>query len=66
MFFESKVKPSKCVVVGEPGAGQGDGRTPEAGGAPKAHAGNPPTPETKAGALKADPGGLIVRLNLHL
>lgn len=60
MYFESKVKWSTCLVAGEPGADHGDGRPPEAGGAPKAHAGNAPTPETEAGDLKADPGGLTV------
>lgn len=44
------------MVAGEPGADQGDGQAREAGGAPKAHAGNTPTPETEAGDLEADPG----------
>lgn len=67
MHFENGVKWSNCLVVGAPGADQGDGQIPEPGGAPEAHAGNAPTPETEAGALEADPGGLMLVLtaNLH-
>lgn len=64
LYFENKVKWFKCVVAGEPGANPGDGRAPEIGGAPKAHAGRAPTLETEAGDLRADPGGLIFKTAL--
>lgn len=47
--------PDHVHDTGEPGAGQGAGQAPEAEGAPKAHAGDAPTPETEAGDLQADP-----------
>lgn len=52
-----------CVVPDDPGAGQGDSRTPEAGGAPKAHAGNPSTPETETGDPEADPGIAVCKMS---
>lgn len=48
------------MSAGEPEADQGDDQAREAGGAPKAHAGDTPTPETEAGDQEADPGGLTV------
>lgn len=48
------------MVAGEPGADRGDDRPQEAGGAPKAHAGDGPTPETETDDPEADPGELTV------
>lgn len=56
-MYWDKVKWSEFLVAGEPGADQGDDRSPETRGAPKALAGDTPTPETKARDLQADPGG---------
>lgn len=47
--------PDLVQDTGEAEADQGADQTQEAEGAPKAHAGDAPTPETEAGALEADP-----------
>lgn len=47
--------PDHVRDTGDPGADQGDGQAPEAGGALKAPAGSTPTLETEAGDLQADP-----------
>lgn len=59
-----KRKSANYLIAGDPGADPDDGQTPETGGAQKAHAENAPTPETKAGGLQADPGGLTVHTSL--
>lgn len=43
------------MVAGDPGADRGADRAPEAGGAPRVHAGEGPIPETE-GDLGANPG----------
>lgn len=57
---QKKVKWFDCLVAGEQEADQGAGQAQEAGGAPKVHARDAPTPETEAGDLEADPGRLSV------
>ena len=55
-----KVKCFECLSTGELEADQGVDQAREAGGAPKAHAGDAPALETEAGDHKADPGGFTV------
>lgn len=47
--------PDRVQDTGEPGANQGDDQPREAGGAPKAHAGDGATPENETDDLGADP-----------
>lgn len=61
MSAHRKVKWFECLFAGEAEADQGGDQALEAGGAPKAHAGDTPTPETEADDREADPGGLTAK-----
>ena len=62
--FSEQFECTECLVLGAPGADQGDGQIPETGDAPEAPAGNEPTRETEADGLEADPGWLTVSADL--